>query len=67
MLWRVCVGFRSTSQHREADEVAARMKTFSPRINLETMFFRSVAVGTGMLGAARHDCFVKEERPNVEL
>ena len=63
----MCVGFRSTSQHREADEVAARMKAFSRRINLETMFVRSVAVGTGMLGAARHDCFVKEERPNVEL
>ena len=34
---------------------------------MDTMFVDSVTVGTGTPGAARHDCTVKEELPDVEL
>ena len=42
------------------------MKTFLRRTDLDTMSVRSVAVGTGTPGAARRDCTVKEELPDVE-
>ena len=37
------------------------------RTDLDTMSVRSAVVGTGTPGAARHDCTVKEELPDVEL
>ena len=43
------------------------MRAFLRRTNLDTMSVHSVAVVPGTLGAARHDCTVKEEPPDVEL
>ena len=60
-------GFARRRSEAGAEVVAARMRAFLRRTDLDTMSVRSVAVGTGTPGAARHDCTVKMERPDVEL
>ena len=57
----------TAAEEAKAEEVRSRMSAFLDSTDLDTMFLRTFAVGSGTPGAARHDGTVKEERPDVEL
>ena len=57
----------TAAEEAKAEEVRSRMSAFLDSTDLDTMFLRTFAVGSGAPGAARHDGTVKEESPDVEL
>ena len=60
-------GLARRRREAETEGVAAHMRAFLRRTDLDTMSVRSVAVVPTAPDAARHDCTVKEEPPDVKL